>query len=104
MISVCMPTYNGSRYIKEQIESILKQLSPNDELIISDDGSQDATLQIIEAFHDRRIKIYHHRKDVVLHFKKTNPPSLPVACLRSSSWKPPHGDWGQNFTTWEFTA
>ena len=43
MISVCMATYNGERYIKEQIDSILCQLSEDDELIVSDDHSTDST-------------------------------------------------------------
>lgn len=57
MISVCMATFNGERYIAEQIESILTQLGPDDELIISDDGSTDKTLDIIRGFNNRRIKI-----------------------------------------------
>ena len=48
MISVCMATYNGQKYIKEQIDSILPQLSENDELVISDDHSTDGTTEIIE--------------------------------------------------------
>lgn len=59
-ISVCMATYNGEKYIFEQIESILKQLGENDELIISDDKSKDNTLGIIRRFNDKRIKIYIH--------------------------------------------
>ena len=47
MISVCMATYNGQKYIKEQIDSILPQLSENDELVISDDQSTDGTTEII---------------------------------------------------------
>ena len=39
MISVCMATYNGERFIKQQLDSILCQLSEEDEVIISDDGS-----------------------------------------------------------------
>ena len=39
MISVCIPTYNGGKYIKEQLESILIQLDEKDEIIISDDCS-----------------------------------------------------------------
>ena len=35
MISVCMATYNGEKYIREQLESILKQIGSNDEIIIS---------------------------------------------------------------------
>jgi len=58
MISVCIPTYNGEKYIKEQLESILCQLSESDEVIISDDSSTDATLKIIENFKDNRIKIF----------------------------------------------
>jgi len=46
MISVCIATYNGALYIKEQLNSILPQLSDNDEIIISDDHSTDDTLQI----------------------------------------------------------
>ncbi len=63
MISVCMATYNGEKYIKQQIESILCQLTPEDELIISDDLSQDSTLDIIKAINDSRIKIHIHEKD-----------------------------------------
>lgn len=56
MISVCMATYNGEKYIAQQIESILSQLSYADELVISDDGSTDSTVDIIHSFNDRRIK------------------------------------------------
>lgn len=61
-ISVCIATYNGTPYIKEQISSILEQLSDNDEIIISDDGSTDETIKTILEFNDQRIKIYHHPK------------------------------------------
>ena len=57
MISVCMATYNGSKYIKEQLESILSQLPEDAELIVSDDGSKDDTLELVRGFQDARIKI-----------------------------------------------
>lgn len=57
-ISVCVATYNGERYIKEQIDSILSQLGVDDEIIISDDSSSDNTLDIIKDFKDPRIVIY----------------------------------------------
>lgn len=63
MISVCMATYNGQLYIKKQLDSILPQLSEADELIISDDGSTDATLEIISSYKDTRIKLLQHKKN-----------------------------------------
>jgi len=57
MISVCIATYNGEKYIKEQLNSILCQLSETDEVIVSDDSSTDSTLEIIKNFNDDRIKI-----------------------------------------------
>lgn len=47
-VSVCMATYNGIKYIQEQINSILPQLISGDELIISDDGSSDGTWEYLE--------------------------------------------------------
>lgn len=61
MISVCMATYNGEKYIKEQLLSILKQISSNDEIIISDDLSDDKTIEIIESLNDSRIKIFFNQ-------------------------------------------
>ena len=59
MISVCMATYNGAKYIQEQIDSILPQLHPDDELIISDDNSADTTREIVLSYGDPRIKLLH---------------------------------------------
>lgn len=58
MISVCMATYNGAPYIRKQLDSILSQLGPDDEIIISDDGSVDGTISIIKSIQDKRIKFY----------------------------------------------
>ena len=60
MISVCMATYNGQKYISKQLESIIKNLSNNDEIIISDDGSKDETLEIIQDYRKnfKNIKVY----------------------------------------------
>lgn len=56
MISVCVATYQGSQYIEEQLKSILDQLSPNDEIVISDDGSTDNTVAVVDMINDDRIK------------------------------------------------
>ena len=60
MISVCMASHNGGCYIRQQVESILKQIDSCDELIISDDSSADETLSILKSFNDSRIKIFNH--------------------------------------------
>lgn len=52
-ISVAMASYNGELYIEEQVESIASQLSDNDEIIISDDGSTDNTKYILEKLKNK---------------------------------------------------
>jgi glycosyltransferase involved in cell wall biosynthesis len=52
-----MATYNGAIFIARQLGSILPQLGPKDEVVISDDSSSDDTLSIIEDFADPRIRI-----------------------------------------------
>ena len=56
-VSVCMATFNGAPYLREQLDSILSQLHPADELIISDDHSTDDTRAIIESYRDARIRL-----------------------------------------------
>ena len=64
-VSVAMATYNGEKYIKKQIESIMDNLKENDELIISDDGSTDNTLEIIKKMmnFDKRIRLINGPKN-----------------------------------------
>lgn len=56
-----MASYNGEKYIREQLVSILKQLNENDEVIVSDDGSKDRTLDVVRSFGDARIKIIENQ-------------------------------------------
>ena len=53
LVSICMATYNGGKFIREQVDSILNQeFTENEgveiELVVSDDGSTDDTIQILE--------------------------------------------------------
>lgn len=59
-IDVLLATYNGQKYLKEQIDSILNQTYKNIHLIISDDNSKDSTRAILEQYQkqDSRITIY----------------------------------------------
>ncbi len=53
MISVAMTTLNGERYLRAQLDSILMQLGDADELVISDDGSTDGTLETLRALAEK---------------------------------------------------
>jgi glycosyltransferase involved in cell wall biosynthesis len=59
-----MATYNGEKYIERQLNSILKQITENDEVIIVDDQSVDHTVNIIKAINDSRIKLYINEKNL----------------------------------------
>ena len=63
MISVCMATYNGGKFIREQLESILSQLpSGHSEIVIADDGSTDDTLAVVNSLGDSRIRVLNAEK------------------------------------------
>jgi len=64
MISVCIATYNGEKFIAEQLDSILCQINENDEIIVSDANSSDSTVSVIKSINDKRIKILLFRNDV----------------------------------------
>ena len=58
LISVVVPVYNGEKTIGETIESVLNQTFKDLELIIINDGSKDATLEIVSQIEDPRIKVF----------------------------------------------
>ena len=59
-ISVVMCVYNGERFLKDAIDSILAQTFSNFEFIIWDDGSTDGSKSIIESYTDDRIRYFYH--------------------------------------------
>ena len=56
-ISVAVAAYNGERYLKAQMDSILINLSKGDEVVVSDDGSSDNTLAILKAYQGQDIPV-----------------------------------------------
>ncbi|MBM4255892.1 MAG: glycosyltransferase, partial [Deltaproteobacteria bacterium] len=63
-VSVCIPTYNGSAFLAEAVQSVLAQSFADFELLIVDDGSTDATLDIARSFADPRIVIHRNEKQL----------------------------------------
>jgi len=64
-ISVVMSMRNSEKYIRECIESVLNQTFNDFEFIIVDDGSEDSSVEIVESFHDSRIKLIKNRHDFI---------------------------------------
>ena len=64
-VSVCMASYNGEKFIKEQIISIISQfINKDDELIIVDDCSTDDTVKIIKKINSKNIKLFFNNKNI----------------------------------------
>ncbi len=63
-VSICIPSYNHGRFIKECIESVLGQTYADFELIICDDYSSDNSVEVIKSFTDSRIRFYQNGKNI----------------------------------------
>ena len=74
MVSICIPAYNGQKYLQGCIDSAINQTYKDIEIIIVDDGSQDKTFEIATEYaaKDSRIKIFRNKKNLglVLNWNK----------------------------------
>ena len=77
-ISVCIPMYNSSPYLRECIDSVLNQTYENFELLIVDDGSSDNSTDIIKSYQDSRIRLFKNKHNFI--------ESLNLLLMRISSW------------------
>ena len=94
-VSVAMATYNGEKYLAEQLNSILAQTYPVHEIIISDDASKDNTLNIIKSFQRRYacIKLFEdtHTKGLNQNFQRALMQCTGDAiaiCDQDNIWEP----------------
>jgi glycosyltransferase involved in cell wall biosynthesis len=60
MVTVLMAVFNGERYLREAVQSILNQTFRNFELLVVDDGSTDGSRAILESFDDPRLRVVRH--------------------------------------------
>ena len=97
MISIAMATYNGARFIREQLDSILAQTITDWELVVCDDGSSDETVSILQEYiaKDSRIKL--HKNPQNLGFKRNFEQSIILCkgdyialCDQDDIWYPTH--------------
>ena len=80
-VSVIIPVYNSSKYIKECIESVINQTYKNLEIIVIDDRSTDNSVEIIKSIKDKRIKLIEQEKN------------MGVAIARNKGIKASNGDY-----------
>jgi glycosyltransferase involved in cell wall biosynthesis len=59
-----MATYNGASHVAAQLNSILAQLGPHDEVIVVDDASTDSTVSVVKQLGDPRIALFHQARNV----------------------------------------
>lgn len=74
-VSVVLATYNGEKYLKEQIDSILRQTYTSIELVITDDCSTDSTRKILQEYADKyeNVRVYFNERNLgfIQNFEKT---------------------------------
>jgi len=95
-ISIALCTYNGEKFLGEQLDSILGQSLLPDELVICDDGSVDSTLEILEAFRSRAaFPVRIHRNGANLGSTKNFEQAISLCsgevialCDQDDVWKP----------------
>lgn len=63
-VTVVMPVFNGEKYLRAAVDSILNQTFTDFELLVIDDGSTDSSAAIISAYHDRRVKLIQFSKNM----------------------------------------
>ena len=64
-VDILLATYNGEKYLKEQIESVLSQTYDNIQIIISDDCSTDKTREILKEYEKNdKIKVFYQEKNL----------------------------------------
>lgn len=65
LVSICMATYNGEKYLKEQLDSLLNQTYKNIDIIIQDDCSTDTTMEILNSYKTfSNIKVFQNTKNL----------------------------------------
>ena len=93
--SVCMATYDGERFLGAQLDSVLEQLEPDDELVIVDDASRDTTPRLLDDLTDSRIRVFRrgHNLGYVRTFEEAMTRATGDVLLLSDQddvWLPGH--------------
>lgn len=63
LVSIVTPNYNGAKYLRETLESVLAQTYTNWELIVVDDGSTDDSLELVRSFDEPRFRVFVNERN-----------------------------------------
>lgn len=95
LVSIALCTYNGAKYLREQLESLLGQDWDPLEIVVVDDGSTDETLEILREFagRDSRIRVYVNEQNLgfLANFQKAielTQGELIAPCDQDDWWSP----------------
>ena len=97
MISIALTTYNGERFLREQIDSILGQRVSDIELVVCDDGSTDGTWAILSDYHKKDNRVYIYQNEHTLGFRDNFLKAISLCkgdyialCDQDDIWTPNH--------------
>lgn len=82
-ISIVIPSFNGAKFIKSAVSSALNQTYPADEIIVSDDGSKDKTIEIVEAAFDEYKENQLSKTRLIIKLNPSGPSGFVNAWNRS---------------------
>jgi glycosyltransferase involved in cell wall biosynthesis len=94
LISVAITTFNGEKYLRQQLDSIYHQTYPNIEVVVCDDASSDSTISILEEYRNRSGLNYcvnSHNIGLVKNFEKAISlcrGDFIALCDQDDIWKP----------------
>ncbi len=80
-ISIIVPAYNTEKYVAQAIESVLQQTEEAFEIIVIDDASTDATVEVVKSFSDSRLRLIVNEKNG------------GVSCARNRALEEARGEW-----------
>ena len=69
-ISVIMPVYNASAFLREALDSVLQQTFSDFELLVVDDGSTDNSVEIVKSYHDQRVRLITNTHEFISSLNK----------------------------------
>ena len=94
-VCVLLPTFNGEKYLKQQLESVLNQENVKIKLLVQDDSSTDKTLEILSEYRDK-LTIFHSSKNqgttktLIELIRRINDEDFVAFCDQDDVWKSNH--------------